>query len=333
MILYIGNNIKSEKANVTTLQLLASLLNKENYEVVISSSQKNQILRMLAMLYSVIKYRKKVSYILIDTYSTKNFYYAIAVSQLARFYSLPYIPILHGGNLPYRLIHYPNLSKLVFDYAYINVAPSNYLKSAFEKHGYNTIHIPNIIEIEKYTFKSRKIFKPKLLYVRSLSKIYNPCMAIKALAELNIPEAKLCMVGPYSNEELQECEELSKKLQVTNKVTFKGRLTKKAWHKLAEEYDIFINTTTIDNTPISVMEAMALGLPVISTNVGGIPFLIDDNETGVLVSSNNHVAMANAVKKVIGNANATRSMCHNAYTKVAQYDWEIVKEQWKAILK
>ena len=84
-------------------------------------------------------------------------------------------------------------------------------------------------------------------------------------------------------------------------VEFAGKLSKKKWVKYSEQYDIFLNTTHYDNTPISVIEAMALGLPVISTNVGGIPFLLKDRQTALLVADNDIQAMSEAIKELIIN--------------------------------
>lgn len=335
MILYIGNNLSKTTNNVTTLQLLTKLLQSEAYEVKCTSSQKNQVLRLLAMLVSMVKYRNKITYILIDTYSTKNFYYAFLTSQLARLLQLKYVPILHGGHLPKRLKTSPKMSQLIFSNSYKNVAPSNYLKKAFEKEGFATLFIPNVLEIDAYKFKERTHFQPKLLYVRAFQKLYNPQMAIKVLAELkkDYPLAELCMVGPDKDGSLLACRTLADKLNVGNAIRFTGLLPKKDWHELSENFDVFINTTTADNTPISVMEAMALGLVVVSTNVGGVPYLIEDQKTGILVNSNAVLAMTEKIKGILCNPLIYNKMIVSARADVAQFDWAVVKEKWKAILK
>ena len=211
MILYIGNNIRSKINNVTYMVTLSYLLKKEGFEVSLTSSKKKQLLRVLDMLFSILKYRNKISYILIDTYSTRNFYYVLVCSQLARVFKLKYIPILHGGNLPSRLQSNPKLCDLIFKNSYKNIAPSNYLKNAFEKKGYETLFIPNVLEIKKYHYKKRTDFNPYLLYVRAFSRLYNPKLAVSVLAKLKdtYPNAKLCMVGPDKDGSLQECENLA----------------------------------------------------------------------------------------------------------------------------
>lgn len=334
MILYIGNNIKSKTNNVTYMVTLSNLLKDEGYELLMTSSKKNQLLRILDMLLTIVKYRKSIRYILIDTYSTRNFYYALACSQLARVFKLKYIPILHGGNLPSRLKNSTKYCDLIFKYSYKNIAPSNYLKNAFEDKGYETIFIPNVLEINNYKFKKRKEFSPRLLYVRAFDKIYNPQMAVYVLSELlkKYPLAKLCMVGPDKDGSLQECKDLAMLLGISESIEFKGLLSKVQWHKLSEEFDIFINTTNLDNTPVSVMEAMALGLVVVSTNVGGIPYLISNGFEGVLVAPNNVDRMTFAIDNIILNTVSTQQLILNARKKVESFDWSHVKQSWIDVL-
>ena len=335
MILYIGNNINSKTNNVTYMVTLSDLLKGEGFDLLMTSSKKNQLLRIIDMLLNIIKYRKKINYILIDTYSTRNFYYALACSQLARFLKLKYIPILHGGNLPSRLKSSSKLCNLIFKYSYRNVAPSNYLKDAFEIKGYEAIFIPNVLEINSYKFKKRAEFTPKLLYVRAFDKIYNPQMAVYVLSELlkKYPSAKLCMVGPDKDGSLQECIALAKELGIEASVEFTGMLSKLEWHKKSEEFDVFINTSNFDNTPVSVMEAMALGLVVVSTNVGGMPYLINNGFDGVLVAPNDIAGMTNEIIKQLEYQNGMKNITENARQKMEKLDWEIVRHQWEAILK
>jgi glycosyltransferase involved in cell wall biosynthesis len=331
-LLYIGNKLSKHGFNKTTVEIVSELLKHEGFEVTTASDKKNFVLRVLDMLFTISKKATKTDYIIIDTYSTKAFWYAILCSQLARFLNIKYIPILHGGNLPNRLTKNPKLCQLVFKNAYYNIAPSNYLKETFEKVGFtNVIYIPNSIEITNYPFKNRNIFLPNLLWVRAFAAIYNPKMAIDVLAIIKqqYPEATLTMVGPDKDGSLVTTKKYADSLGL--KVNFTGKLSKKEWIKLAEKHTIFINTTHFDNTPVSVIEAMALGLPVLSTNVGGIPFLITHNENGFLVNDND--TMANEIMQIIDNSERAIAVVNSAKSLVNSFDWEVVKEKWVSILK
>ena len=288
------------------------------------------------MCRAIVKHRDTVQYVLIDTYSTVNFYYAYITAQLCRFISTKIRP-----NLTWREIYLSEstvsktLSRDLFCNAYKNVSPSNYLKVAFEKKGYQTELIPNVLEIENYSFKQRDTIAPKLLYVRSFADIYNPTMAVKVLYELkkSHSEAKLCMVGPDKDGTLLKVKEMITDLKLEDSVTITGVLSREKWHKLSENYDIFINTTNFDNTPVSVLEAMALGLPIVSTNAGGIPYLIDNEKDGVLVTKDAASEMTEAILSLMSSNKKAQEISKNARTKVEQYGWDSVKHKWFDILE
>ena len=333
-ILYIGNNLSKKGHTTTIMDTLGSLFTKEGCLVFKASSNKNIFFRLMHMLFSTIYYSRKVDYVLIDTYSTVNFWYTFFVSQTCRLLKLKYIPILHGGNLPKRLNSNPWVCDLIFKNAYKNVAPSNYLFSVFsEKYSKNLVSIPNVLEIENYKFTSRNFIQPKLLWVRSFSPIYNPKMAIQVLFELQkvYPSAELLMVGPDRENYIKEIKSLAKKLNV--KVNFTGLLSKEEWISLSENYNIFINTANFDNMPVSVLEAMALGLPVVSTNVGGISFLLEDRKNALLVDKNDHKAMSSRIIELMNNINFTNYIIAEARKNIKKYDWQKVKSQWFEVMQ
>ncbi|WP_028873289.1 glycosyltransferase family 4 protein [Psychroserpens burtonensis] len=333
-ILYIGNNLKNSKSNVSGIQILGPLLESEGHVVYYASSKANKLLRLLDMITSCLWYSKKVDVVLIDTYSTQNFYYAWVIGLICRRYKLPYMPILHGGDLPKRLQSHPSKSDTLFNNAICCIAPSLYIKEAFEQKGYRPIvYIPNAIEMVNYPISKKTFEIPKLLWVRSFSKIYNPTLAISVLKSLQdrFPEAELCMVGPDSDGSLKAVIDLANELHVAVKIT--GKLTKTEWIHLSKDYNIFINTTNFDNMPVSVIEAMALGLPVVSTNVGGMPYLITNQREGILVNPDNVLDMVNAIQGVMSDRLKREEIIRNARLKAEQLDWKHIKKQWIDILE
>lgn len=332
-LLYIGNELEDRGGAPTSIDKLSPLLQNEGFELKTSSSHKNQVLRLSEMLTAIIKNKAWVNYVLIDTYSTRNFWYAVLAAQLCRNLQLDYILILHGGNLPLRLKKNPQLSASLFKNAKMNIAPSRYLFDIFHKAGFaNLKYIPNSIFLKDYPFKPRKVLKPKLLWVRAFAEIYNPILALQTLKELlkEYPETELCMVGPEKDDSYKECVNYAKKNKLP--VKFTGKLSKSEWIALSEGYDIFLNTTNVDNTPVSLIEAMALGFPIISTNVGGIPHLIKDQEIGLLVPPKNKLAMVHAISTLLENPDLVKNLSQNARTQAEKFDWEIVKKEWKEVL-
>jgi glycosyltransferase involved in cell wall biosynthesis len=333
-LLYVGNKLSSHGSNTTAIETLGPMLEREGFTLRYASSKKNKVLRLLDMAMATLRFARSSGYVLIDTYSTSNFWYAFTVSQLCRLLRTPYIPILHGGDLPKRLAQNPRLCRLIFAHAFVNVAPSGYLLEAFGRAGFgNVILIPNAIAIQDYPFKKRENIGPKLLWVRSFAPLYNPEMALGVLAEVakQFPDAVLCMVGPDKDGNLEKLRQKAFEWGIS--VEFTGRLPKSEWIRLSETYDIFINTTHKDNTPVSVIEAMALGLAVVSTNVGGLPFLLEDHQTALLVPDNDHQKMADCVIDLLKNATLHDKLVQNAYSFTRKFDEANVAAQWLGILK
>ena len=332
-LLYIGNKLSNHGYTSTSIETLGTFLESEGFNVYYASSKKNKAIRMIEMIIKTFQYAKKVDYVLIDTYSTKNFWYAFMVSQICRVLKVKYIPKLHGGNLPERIVKSKFFSDLIFNNAYINVAPSYYLYETFKNNGYTNLkYIPNTIELELYEDSVKEFKIPKLLWVRSFAKIYNPIMAVKVLLKLKkeYPEAQLCMVGPKKDESYSKTVKFAQKNNV--EVIFTGKLTKPEWINLSKDYNIFINTTHFDNTPISVIEAMALGLPVVSTNVGGIPYLLEHNTNALLINDNDAADMTKQIKRILSEPHLAGSLSQNGKETVKAFDWELVKKQWIELL-
>ncbi len=331
MILYLGNKKSVTPSNIDTLgeQL------KDLYDVVTCSEVSNKILRFIDMMRHIIKYRKECKLMIVDTYSTWNFYYALMTAFFGKLFGIPYIPILHGGNLPERIKRDTKISKYLFGGSFANITPSIYLKEAFEKEGYKTLYIPNNIELEKYEFKLREKIRPKILFVRSFAKIYNTPMAIKVFEAIakKYPDASLCMVGPDRDGSLEKTKELAKKAGLKDRVIFTGGLPKEEWISLSKDYDIFINTTNFDNLPVSIVEAMALGFPIVSTNVGGLAYLIEDGVDGLMVEKNDHEGMITKIEELLNNPNLSKNLSTNARKKADTYAWSVIKEQWDKVIK
>ncbi|MCH2489701.1 MAG: glycosyltransferase family 4 protein [Flavobacteriales bacterium] len=332
-VLYIGNKLSKSGSTVTSIETLGAFLRQEGFRVRTASSLRNKYLRMLHMLWSTLRYSATIDKVLIDTYSTQNFLYAVAVAKLCRLLKLPYIPILRGGNLPERLKSSPSQCQKLFGLAAMNVAPSSYLMEAFKREGFtNLVYIPNTIDLSQYTFRLRKQIAPKLIWVRSFSSIYNPLLALQILQQLRSEgyNAELCMVGPEKDDSLKACKDFSEANNLN--VTYTGLLPKQEWIALASDYDIFINTTNFDNTPVSVIEAMALGLVVVSTDVGGIPFLIEDKSDGMLVPPNDALVFSEAIKTLLATPHLVEKLSKNARRKAESFDWKSVKHSWIQLL-
>lgn len=333
MILYIGNKLSKHGYTPTCVETLGKQLGI-TYQIKTISDKKNKVLRLLDIIFSIIKERKKTEIILIDTYSTSNFYFALTSAFLSNILKIKYIPILHGGSLPSRIEKYPVLSNYIFKNAIINVSPSKYLEHFFINNGYKVIYIPNNIDLSLYNFKLRENIKPKLLYVRAFHNIYNPIMAIQVFKNLLLryPNAELCMVGPDKDGSGEEVKALAEKYNILDKIKITGKLEKEKWIELSKNYDIFINTTNFDNQPVSIIEAMSLGFPIVSTDAGGMPYLIEDNKTGMIVKKNNDKEMLDSIISLLEKKDFGRKLSENARKASEEFNWIEVEKKWTLLL-
>ncbi len=333
MIVYIGNMLTKHGVTPTAIDTLGERL-AARYPMVRASDKKNQLLRLADMLLTALRRAPRAKLVLIDVYSRRSFYYAWAAAMLCRLLGKPYIPILHGGDLPKRLDRTPRLCRMVFGSAAANVAPSRYIQQAFADRGYAARFIPNAIELGRYAFRLRAKLQPKLLFVRALDRTYNPDMAIHALAQVRAdwPEASLTMVGPDRDGSRRRLVDLAKALGLDDAVALTGRLPLDRWLALAAERDIFVNPTNTDNHPVSVTEAMALGLPVVSTNAGGLPWLIEPEHDGLLVEPDAPDQMAAAISRLLRDPELAEALCRNGRRKAERFDWTAVERQWRELI-
>ena len=241
--------------------------------------------------------------------------------------------VLHGGNLPEFVQRHPRWAKRVLNRAAIMVAPSEFLAKRFEVLGYRVPIIPNIIDLDRYPYRERSNISPNLIWMRSFHKIYNPEMAVKVLAKLRVthPHATLTMAGTDKGLE-ENTKKLVEELQLKNSVRFVGFLDLKKKLKEFAGADIYINTNRIDNMPVSVVEARALGLPVVATNVGGLPYLIKHGENGFLVPNKDVDAMVVCIRKLLTYPELSRKVSRNGRVLAEHSAWKSVHPLWEKLI-
>ena len=333
-LLYFGNKTSSFKGTKSVLETLEPLFG-EFANVRSASKHKNQLLRLLSMIFLFLFKSKKADFILIDVYSTRAYIYTSVISFLSRLFKKKYILILHGGNLPNRFIKKGKSMRKVFEKAYAVVAPSNYLKSFFDKQGIDTFHIPNVIELSNYALKEREVFNPKFISIRGFGEIYNPMMILEAIKNLksDYPNLSLMLIGSKSESLYDKVVKFIRENDLEENVTVLDKMSTEEWVRLSEQADFMLSTPVIDNTPVSIIEGLSLGLVIVSTNVGGIPYLLNDGVDAVLVESNDHFDLTDKLKMLIQNDELCKSLTHAGREKAKSYDWNVVKESWKQIFK
>jgi glycosyltransferase involved in cell wall biosynthesis len=214
------------------------------------------------------------------------------------------------------------------------VAPSHYLVEGMSPYRGDIQMIPNAIDLTCYPFQLRKDVRPKLVWVRHFHRIYNPELAVRTLAIIRkkAPEAELVMVGGDHDGSMQTTKQLALRLGLEQAVTFTGAVQRAEVSSWLQKADIFLNTTNFDNTPVSVLEAMACGLCVVTTNVGGIPYLLKHEQDALLTAPEDEQALAAATMRFINDSGFSAEISRNARATAEGFDWAPILQQWRVLL-
>lgn len=329
-ICFVGNMLGRNRGYVTTQgQVVADLLAADGFQVTCVSSKINRFARLLEIIGTLVKGRRKFDILVLEVYSGMGFIVADTAARLGKLFKLPLIMVLHGGHLHEFIEQYPGWTKRVLNRADFLVAPSAFLAEKIGAFGYRVSQIPNVIDLERYPFRERSRIGPRLIWMRSFHEIYNPEMAIEVLVRLrrSVPHATLTMAGVDKGLE-DKVKRMAEEEGVSDAVRFPGFLDAEEKVREFATADIYLNTNRIDNMPVSVIEACAFGLPVVATDVGGLPYLITHRENGLLAPNEDADAMAGAVTELLNDPDLTRRISSGARRLAERSSWKRVREEW-----
>lgn len=335
-ILFIGDHVDLPGRNRNVWHVLPEKLNELGWNTILTSDKGHKFSRLIDILSSIYRKRKHYHLAIIDVFSGKAFTWSVLGSLLLRIVNKPYILWLHGGNLPHFSLKYRRVISIIFKYAYRVIAPSGYLRDAFKNIRNDIQIIPNPIDISQFNFRLREKCDPKLVWVRSFHKIYDPLSAVESLALIlpEYPDASLVMVGPDKRDgSLEEVKQWVLKKGIADRITITGGVAKEDVPFWLDQGDVFLNTSVVDNMPSSINEALASGLCVVSTNVGGISRMIDDGREGILVPAGDVTALASAVKRILQDDHLASSLSLNGRCSVEHLAWSAITPQWEAVLR
>lgn len=328
----IGPMVGRNPGYVTTQgQKLADLFAREGYPVVSASAARNRYLRLVDIVGTLIRSRRHVDLVLLEVYSGRSFVVEDIASALARRLRLPLIMALHGGYMPEIMARHPIWYRRVLARADHLVAPSPFLVRAVERYGFRVEVIPNVIDLAAYPYRLRRSVAPKLFWMRAFLPLYNPEMAIGVVAKLRrtYPDATLVMAGQDGSLR-PGVEALAESLGVRGAVRFPGFLDMEGKAREGDAAEIFLNTNRVDNMPVAIIEALAMGLPVVATAVGGVPDLLEQEETGLLVPSEDEEAMVEAVERLLAEPGLAERLSRSGRRVAERCGWEQVRPRWEA---
>lgn len=334
-LLVVGNLLGPGRGGTQAAGELAARLAQRGWRVFATSGWRPRPVRLLDMLSTAWRLRDRYELAHVDVFSGRAFLWAEAVTLLLRRLRKPYVLTLHGGGLPEFTRRWPRRVRRLLRPAPAVTAPSRYLLERMAPYRADIRLIPNAIEVSRYRFRLRSAPEPRLTWLRAFHRIYNPELAPSVLRFLlaEFPEAKLAMVGPDKGDgSRKRTADVAARLGVGDRVQLLDGVPKDSVPSVLDEADLFLNTTNVDNTPVSVIEAMACGLCIVSTNVGGIPYLLDHERDALLVPPDDAEAMAAAVRRILTEPGLAARLSENARRKAEQFDWSIVLPQWEQLL-
>jgi glycosyltransferase involved in cell wall biosynthesis len=313
---------------------LAARLAAAGYDVEMTSRHRPRLRRLLDVMMTIVAHGHRCEVQILQVYSGASFILEDIASWLGRRMGQRIIMHIHGGSLPEFMERYPRWTGRVLGRAAALVAPSPFLQRALTKHDFAAEVIPNAVDVGGYPYRHRQRLSPRLLWMRSFHQIYNPQMAVRVLAKLRQrhPSASLVIAGQDKGLE-PFVRRLAQELHVADAVRFAGFLDHQGKMREGSAADIFLNTNRVDNTPVSIIEACAMGLPVVATNVGGIADLVEEGRTALLVPDDDDQAMVAAIERLLAEPELAGALSAAGRRLAEQLSWEYTQPRWNSLIR
>jgi glycosyltransferase involved in cell wall biosynthesis len=207
------------------------------------------------------------------------------------------------------------------------VVPSGYLVELFARFGLKARAIFNIVELDRFRFRERVPLRPVFLTTRLLEPLYNVGCVLRAFAliQKRYPEASLTVAG--EGWQRAELEALARELGLRN-TEFIGRVPFEQMPEMYDGADIYLTATDLDNMPSSITECLASGLPVVTTDAGGIPYIVTHEESCLMVNRNDHEAMAEAALRLLEDGELASAIARRGRESCRRFSWDYVQKEW-----
>ncbi len=311
------------------VEILQRMLRKDGHSADIFST-KDSVWRRLTMPRRLHRVAKGYDVMHIHCCSGWGFLPAVVGITVGRSLKKRIVLTYHGGGGERFFATHTRLVKHYLSHTDANIALSGFIGEIFENYGITYTTIPNIIELDATQYRERSSITPKYICVRAHEEIYNiPCI-LHAFQQVQsvLPEATLTLIGDGSQH--TALIQMVNKMNLHN-VTFTGRVDNKEIYHYLDKADVMLSTPTVDNMPVSLLEAMNAGLLVISTKVGGVPYMIKNGNTGLLIPCNDTKALAERMLWATKNTTIAQAIIQQAHQAVSKYQWEGIKDSLYSI--
>lgn len=278
-------------------------------------------LQALVTAARFLKHGRRCDIVHIQACSWWGFLPVFVVGPLNKWFTKKrFVISFHGGGGPVWIAKYKRLVLPYLRMADSVVVVSTKIQEAFVKHGIDAKILWNLVDIDRFAFRERKAAKPNLVWIRHFEDVYDPLTALEVFAKVKrvIPEASITFIGDGSLKSEMDKFISSNRL---SDVRFTGRLANDAVPKIYEEVDIFLNTSKRDGLPTALLEANASGLPIVTTDAGSIPDMMDGGKAGVVLGIGDADALANAVIELVRNPEKTHNLSVWGRRNAEKYSW------------
>jgi len=281
------------------------------------------VFRLLPYLLALWRVAGKVQLFHIMANSGWSWHLVAAPAILiARVHRVPVVVNYRGGEAEQFLIRSQALVRRSMKQVAALVVPSGFLLDVFSRFGMRASIVPNIIDLTRFCPREAgRSTAAHLVVARNLEPLYDNETALRAfqIVRRHSPHARLTIAG--SGPEEARLRDLASRLGLADGVTFSGRLDRDSMASLYRRADIVLNPSLADNMPNSLLESMASGVPVVSTDVGGIPFIVRDGVTALLVKPGDAEAMAAAVMTLLDDGDLWHRLSLAGIAEVERYTW------------
>lgn len=325
--LFIGNFLSKHFGTTSVSESIVQDLLSKGYDVTFASTKKNKLLRLLDVILAACF--RSYSIIHVDVYSGSYFRIVTWTVFLARVKKRKVILTLHGGKLPELYAAQPRKVRYVLSRAYRINSPSQYVIRYFENQGFHISYIPNSVDLDRFPFQETTIHNHSILWVRAFSTIYSPETAIHVLSILKtrFPDAHLTMIGPDKGQ-LQQVKKQIATLGLEDAVHITGPVANNQLSGYFNTHSVFINTTTYESFGVSVVEAAASGIPIVSNQVGELPYIWEDHKNMLFIEENDPNSFAHAIEELWTNPELIQDLKKNARKQAESFDRKEILQSW-----
>ena len=311
------------------VELLQKHLRDDGYIADIFST-KGSFVKRLVMPVCLHRIAKKYDILHIHCCSNLGFLPAIFGIGVGKRRKKRIVLTYHGGDAGAFISKHTRFVKRWLLRTDVNIALSGHVGKVFERYDIPHVIIPNIIDFNEAHFRDRTRLQPKFICVRSHEPLYNNMCILRALqvVQRQLPEASLTLLGDGSQHE--ELVKISSEMALKN-VSFTGRVDNAKIYEFLDKADIFLSAPLVDNMPVSVLEAMNAGLLVISSNVGGVPYIVGDSKSGLLFDSDNDKQLSELMLWAVSHQEDSIKIIHNARQEVTKYSWKDIGVELKKV--